>query len=263
MTVAAPMFDPGDARRDLDALPEAIDELCRVVQGLLLHDAAAFRHYGTPPPGLVVDRTTRPVAARLAAARADGAPPITRPRAPFDRQIGTCRDFALMLCAFLRHRGVSARLRCGFAAYFEPGRMADHWVCEYRLAPDGPWRLADCQLDEAHRAALGIDFDISALPPGAFMTADTAWRAWRAGASPAETFGHGDTRGARFMLVNLARDVLVRRDVVTSPWDGWRRFAAGNDPLFATAVALGDRLAADDPDAAKLVATADPDGLIA
>lgn len=44
--------------------------------------------------------------------------PLTQPREPGDRFVGVCRDFALLLCSFLRHAGVPARLRSGFADYF-------------------------------------------------------------------------------------------------------------------------------------------------
>src|SRR5690606_26618369 len=108
--------------------------------------------------------------------------------------VGTCRDFALMLCAMLRHRGVPARVRCGFADYFSSNGREDHWICEYRPAGEGRWALADPQLDVPHRAHLGIDFDTADMPRARFMTAPEAWRACRAGAG-AEGFGHGEARG--------------------------------------------------------------------
>ncbi|MCA2211786.1 transglutaminase-like domain-containing protein [Wangella sp. NEAU-J3] len=38
----------------------------------------------------------------------------------------TCRHFAVLACALLRHRGIPARARCGFATYFQPGKGLDH-----------------------------------------------------------------------------------------------------------------------------------------
>jgi hypothetical protein len=43
------------------------------------------------------------------------------------KAVGQRRDFALMMCAFLRAKGTAARVRCGFASYFGEG-WEDHWV---------------------------------------------------------------------------------------------------------------------------------------
>lgn len=40
--------------------------------------------------------------------------PLTEERAFTDRVVGTCRHFAVLAGAFLRHQGISARVRCGF-----------------------------------------------------------------------------------------------------------------------------------------------------
>nr|WP_246715041.1 hypothetical protein [Rhizobium sp. BK196] len=34
-----------------------------------------------------------------------------------------------MLCAFLRNKGIPARVRCGFASYFS-AEWEHHWLCE-------------------------------------------------------------------------------------------------------------------------------------
>jgi hypothetical protein len=43
---------------------------------------------------------------------------LTVERAPEDRVVGTCRHFAIMVCALLRHQSIPSRLRCGSATYF-------------------------------------------------------------------------------------------------------------------------------------------------
>ena len=53
----------------------------------------------------------------------------------------------------LRHRRIPARLRCGFAAYFDRGRWEDHWICEYWRPAEGRWCRVDAQLDEISQAA--------------------------------------------------------------------------------------------------------------
>jgi len=47
------------------------------------------------------------------------------------RMVGFCYHFALLHCALLRATGTPARIRCGFAGYFEAQRWTDHWVVEY------------------------------------------------------------------------------------------------------------------------------------
>jgi len=126
------MTDPGPWRAAIQALPGDVSALCEIIQGLLLHDAAGRSLYGTPPAEVDFSRrTTLALARRLDLILAADPRPLSEARAPFQRSVGTCRDFALMLCAVLREQGTPARLRCGFADYLGGGRFRDHWVCEY------------------------------------------------------------------------------------------------------------------------------------
>ena len=127
-----------------------------------------------------------------------------------------------MLCSFLRHKGVPARLRCGFGCYFAAG-WEDHWVCEHWDAAAGTWRLADAQIDDVLRARHSIGFDAADVPRTSFMTADQAWLHCRAGHSDFRSFGHGEEAGPWFVHVNVARDRLALHGIVTSRWDEWRK----------------------------------------
>ena len=50
--------------------------------------------------------------------------PLQPPQGPADkRAVGVCRHFSLMLCSVLRSKGLPARIRCGFAPYFERHRF--------------------------------------------------------------------------------------------------------------------------------------------
>ena len=62
--------------------------------------------------------------------------PLTVTRPPESRLLGTCRHFATLLCAILRHQCRPARACCGFANYFIPDRYEDHWVCEVHLSDE-------------------------------------------------------------------------------------------------------------------------------
>lgn len=239
----SPMSDPAGHAADLAAEPADVPALARIVQGVLVH-LGWLDAYGLDASRLAgISRTTLPVADRLADVLRRDPRPLHEPRVPADRSPGTCRDYALLLCALLRAKGVPARLRCGFAAYFGPG-WEDHWVCEYR---DGAtWRLADAQLDPPMRARLGAAFEPADVPRQAFLTAGEAWQACRAGRAAPETFGHGDEgTGLWFVKVNVHRDHLALNGRETSAWDGWRSAPPAARRVSDDELALLDALAAD------------------
>ncbi len=143
--------------------------------------------------------------------------PLDIARPPDRRFIGICPDHTLLACAALRHHRVPARLRVGFAAYFTPDCLEDHWVCEYRAA-DG-WRLLDPELGPRVRARFGIAFDPADVPRDAFLVAGEAWRRTRAGRLDPATCGvsHIQVQGAGFIAASVARALaaLNKRDQVT------------------------------------------------
>jgi hypothetical protein len=231
------LSEPGRFKDALAALPSDLPALCGFIQGVVLH-ADWATEYGVNDTTL--SRQTLPVAERMAMVEATG----TRSLPPERRTPGTCRDFALMLCSLLRERGVAARVRCGFANYFTANPFEDHWVCEYRLETENRWALADAQLDALMREKLGIVFDPTDLPAGAFLNAGEAWTAWRESRVDADAFGHGPVKGAWFLRVNLVRDLLALNRQETSAWDAWRTIPPESRPLDAEALAAGDAIAA-------------------
>jgi hypothetical protein len=216
------LSDPGrhdEALRGLNGRPAI---LAAIVQGLLIH-GDWLDLYGLSDadfPGS--SRTTLPIAQRLNAILDANASLLTTPRTPVQRSVGTCRDDALMLCALLRATSIPARVRCGFATYFEAARYEDHWVCEFWDAGRKRWVLADAQLDAAQCRHLGIAFDTNDLPVGAFVNAAEAWALFATGATDGNAFGHGDATGAWFLRVNLERDLRALQKQETSDWDSWR-----------------------------------------
>lgn len=217
------LTDPGERRAEFENLPTDVAALCRIVQGVLIHDYYGHHLYGPPPADYVVlSRDTLPVSQRLSAILASESGPISRARPPFERSTGTCRDFALLLCSMLRHRSVPARVRCGFAAYFSPGSYEDHWICEYWKADEQRWARADCQLDDPHQTTLSIDFDITDVPREQFVSPWQAWRMCESDTADPTLFGHGANAGRWFLQVNLVRDLLSLHKREVSPWDSWR-----------------------------------------
>ena len=217
---------PGRHAPAIDQLPADVPALLSIVRGLLLH-CDYLQLYGvTAPPDA---RGTLNIEARLDQILAISPDPLATPRPYNQRAIGTCRDYALMMCSFLRHKQVPARLRCGFATYFTPGRYEDHWICEYW---QGGWHRTDPQLDNEQQAYLDITFDTAKLPVGTFMSANEAWYMLQSDSIDAQLFGHGEARGKWYMWVNLARDCLALNGTETSDWDTWR-IAAANPPVLS------------------------------
>lgn len=236
------MSDPGRHAGALAALPRDVAALNAIIQGVLVH-SDWVREYGLDPASLgAAPRRTLPVAGRLDDVLARDPRPLAEARPADRRSFGTCRDFALLLCAALRCQGVPARVRCGFAAYFSAG-WEDHWVCEYR-DETGTWRLGDAQIDPMLRQRNRIGFDPADMPRRAFRSAGEAWRDCReAGADPA-AFGHGDATGLWFVKVNVLRDHLVLNGRETSGWDRWREAPPAKRRVPDHELALLDDLAA-------------------
>jgi hypothetical protein len=243
----------------LAALPDDPVALCAAAQGLVIQpgDATAA---GVPERRLA-ERDIRPMRAVLDVLAARSTRPLTEPRPPGERVVGTCRHFAVLACAFLRFRGIPARARCGFATYFRSGLALDHWVVEYRHADEDRWVRVDVEVLQRSTRERPED-----LVPGQFLTGGEAWAAYRGGAVDAATFGVYGTDhawGPAEIRGNAVRDLAALRGVETLPWDEWGRMTASYagatgadyDELIDRVAAV---CAADDPGAiARLYATAD------
>ncbi|MGH6880793.1 transglutaminase-like domain-containing protein [Hypericibacter sp.] len=238
------MSDPVGYAAAMAGLPSDVGALNGIIQGVLVH-SDWLTDYGLDESLLsATSRTTLPIADRLAdILERDGQGLETR-RPSSKRALGTCRDFALMLCSILRSQGVPARLRCGFAAYFGSG-WEDHWVCEYWDSRAQTWRLSDPQIDEMLKARYRIGFDPTDVPRQSFLTAGQAWLDGRRGKSDPDRFGHGEVTGAWFVKVNVVRDHYVLNDRETSIWDGWRAALPSKRVVNPEEFALLDDLAAD------------------
>ena len=217
----APLTDLTKHAAHLRDLPVALPDLCRVVQGLVVHPFMGHL-YGLTPSAIRLDELeTRPAAAMVDRILALDPRPLAQPRPPERRFVGNCRHFAVLLSAFLRAHGVPSRARCGFGAYFDPTSFVDHWVCEVWDEEREAWRLVDAQLDAQQRDAFPISFDPLDVPRTQFLVAGAAWQRCRSGQADAERFGILDLRGLWFVRGNLVRDLaaLTKRELL--PWDGW------------------------------------------
>ncbi|MDX3747897.1 transglutaminase-like domain-containing protein [Streptomyces sp. AK08-02] len=220
--------DPGDLARLYAGLPADPARLARTARDLMIHrvEGDLFRHTH-PADRLHHDADTRYVDDILRIVIARDGSPLTRRRAAGDRFVGVCRDFALLHCSLLRHSGVPARVRSGFADYFEADSFHyDHVVTEYWDETRG-WLLADAQLaDPEVTAAWYVDFDPMDVPRDRFLVAGRAWRDIRAGDADPDTFGlyppeDGPLNGEWFVAGNVRLDLAALNKVETLLWDIW------------------------------------------
>jgi hypothetical protein len=228
----SPVSDPGDLAEYYAALPEDPRELAVIVRRLLIHRLEGGT-FGFPiaEDRLRNDAETRYVDEILKLIRDREDAPLPAPRPYADRFVGTCRDFALLLCSFLRAKNIPARTRSGFADYFgTDGFHVDHVVTEYWDEERG-WLLADPQATEGHK----VDFDPLNVPRDRFLVAGKAWQLIRAGKADPKTFGLNtpelQLRGEWFVAGNIRLDLSAVNKVETLLWDIWGIGAGGGDDM--------------------------------
>jgi hypothetical protein len=221
---AQPSFltDPGPHAGLFSALPDNVRALCRVVQGLLIHPYWAGAYGYSIPKERASESQIRGVAGKLERILDLDERPLLEPRPPERRLVGNCRDYAVLLTAMLRCKGMPVRTRCGFGAYFSPGWHEDHLICEVWRAEEGRWAFVDAQLDDVQREALRIPFDPCDVPRDQFLPGGRAWLMCRHGEADPDTFGYGDTVGGLPNIRgNLVRDVAFLNRVEILGWDFW------------------------------------------
>ena len=180
--------DPGPLAPLLDVLPADPAGVAAAIAGLVVHPVYLVRTGLAHPHAAAKDAEARGARDLLRRAADRDARPLTTPRSPERRVIGTCRHYALLAAATFRHHGRPARLRVGFATYFVRDFHEDHWVCEYH---DGrAWRLLDAELGEEVIARhYAIDFAPWDVPRDRFRVAGDVGAAVRAGAVDAARCG--------------------------------------------------------------------------
>ncbi|TJZ99536.1 transglutaminase-like domain-containing protein [Actinacidiphila oryziradicis] len=240
--------DPNGLAPLYAGLPDDPAQLARTARDLVVHrlEGEPFRHV-IPQDRLHNDAETRYLddILRIIIERDDA--PLTQPREVGDRFVGVCRDFALLHCSFLRHAGIPARLRSGFAAYLgSDGFHADHVVTEYWDNERG-WLLADPQLaDPLVIDTWKVDFDPMDVPRDRFLVAGKAWQAIRAGDADPKTFGlhlpeEGPLFGEWFVAHDIRIDLAALNKVETLLWDTWGTGAGGDREMTDAICELYDQ----------------------
>ena len=248
--------DPGRYAPLLDAVPADVGGVAAVVRNLVVH----YRASGLPfPAERLTEIDNRWVDRILATDQGRHPLPLAGPRAQEQRVAGCCRDYTLLTVAALRHKGVPARSRVGFAGYLAPGFHYDHVVVDYWNGER--WVYLDAMLDPANwpfdPGDLPRPVGVQPTPPPMFATAAQVWTAYRSGAN-VDGFGvdpHLPLRGGAFAGAYVLQELAHRQREELLLWDVWAAMPAMVDGKLV----LGDEAPLLDEVAAMLLAADEGD----
>jgi hypothetical protein len=245
--------DPGAAAAAIDALPAELAVLREASSQLVFHFEAGgdFAEHGVPA-GRMAEINTRYADAMLALILQRGEPSLGRPRQAADRVVGCCRDATVLFLALARHKGIPARARVGFSAYFHPGWLVDHVVAEVWDDRDGRWRLVDPEMNGGWTPEVnGRPVDWLDLAADQFVTGPRAWRAARAGESDPERhvvdpgLDVARLRGWPYLAHSAVHDLAALNRTEMLLWDAWgMQLGHGPGPVPEADIAVLDEVCA-------------------
>jgi len=241
--------EPGEYVGLFNDLPHDVSGLCRIARGFIFPiDAEELYGYKIPE-----DRRrevdTRYVDKMLARIIELDDQALSEPRVPENRFVGCDRDRTVLLCAILRHQGVPARIRDGFATYisgFDLEFIVRHVALEYWNVDEQRWCLVDPGQDDLLIARNNIQFDPTDIPRDQFIVAGKAWQICRTGKAKPDNFGEiPDTylKGWWFIRNTLIRDLAFLNKTELLLWDSWGDLMAPEPELTEEQLALLDEVA--------------------
>ena len=224
--------DPGEYATTYDALPTELPSLHKAINGLLIHIWKVRKNRPLLLQGREDEVFIRKIHSLLARGLSLDDQPLDIARPIEQRIIIDCRHFSLLLCSVLRHRGIPARVRCGFATYLEDAFYMDHWVCEYWSWAENRWIMEDA------------DLQMHDVPPEQFITGARAWQLSRKDAHCGHHFGFSEQlRGIGVARVNLVRDFAALHRFESVSGDGWGLALKEDNELTDDALERLDRAA--------------------
>lgn len=234
------MTNPGKYAHLYDELPETIPQLCQTVQGLLLHVFHTERYGVSLSEERKKEVRLRKVEDMLQCLIDLQDQSLILPRNPDERIISHCRDYAVLLCSFLRHKGIPARVRAGFATYFIAGSHQSHWVCEYWNRANCRWVQVDAQLDEIQSEYYGIDFDPLDLPAGKFIFAGIFYQMVKQGDIDTTQQDAGQLTDLGLARRNIIRDLAALNKMELEIWDLTELMDQERHPISETTVLINE-----------------------
>lgn len=122
-------------------------------------------------------------------------------RSAENKLVLTCRFTAILMASLLKIKGISARVRSGFAPYFNVeglpgGKSDDHWINQYWNEKESRWVSID--VDGSIEGYLRFNpYDI---PEGTFDFSPDAWLAVRSGKIDGQHFWNAGGNGGLIVV---------------------------------------------------------------
>ena len=202
--------NPGEYASYYAALPDELTPLYKAINGLLIHIWKIRKNRPHLLKGREDEVFIRQIHSLIERGLALDSQPLAVARSIDRRMIIDCRHFALLLCSILRHRGIPARTRCGFATYLEDTFYMDHWICEYWSEEAQRWIMEDPDLKKHD------------VPSEEFITGARAWQICQHDESRAHLFGFADDfRGVGVARINLVQDFAALNGFESVSGDSW------------------------------------------
>jgi hypothetical protein len=221
--------DPGAQAEWLHGLPADIATLREAVSSLVFHymGGGDWEENGIAPERRP-EVDLRYADAMFGRLRELTRKPLGEHRLPHERIIGCCRDFTLLYVSLLRHHGIPARSRVGFATYLNGGWATDHVVAEVWDSREERWRLIDAEFGAVYTDPTdGVELDMLDLPRDRFIVAPDAWLRCREGGEDPDRYLVSpflDTPGLRgwpYILHDLVLDLAALNKQELILWDDW------------------------------------------
>lgn len=138
---------------------------------------------------------------------------LTMERNVEDKLVLTCRYVSILMVAILKTKGIPARVRSGFAGYFEGAKDAwDHWITQYWKESEQRWVTIDVD-GSWHQTG----FDLYDIPEGKFDFSADTWLAVRQGKNDGRHFRNaGGPRGSIAIAWELFYDFhcLMNNEII-------------------------------------------------
>jgi GNAT superfamily N-acetyltransferase len=206
-----PNTDPGEYVDLYDGLPESLADLCALIKCQFIHPGSLGKFRKELPPGAQSeDAKFISVRQTLAGLKDRNRAGLVMARPPRQRLLVSCRNHALLLASIMKHRGVPARVRVGFAEYVSDrkGKYVDHWICEVWHEGEQRWMFVDPDTQM-------VDF-----PREQFKLAGDVWLAARRGFTDPKLYGVWRWWGYDQIRQNLIHDFGACLGVEPSYWEG-------------------------------------------
>jgi len=222
--------DPGEFKDNLLTSLD-VSQLCDFINNLVLIDFLVTMNIISVPQLHKTDVNVRNVEEKINILLARNESPLVEPRSNDEKILGNCRDTSILLCSMLRQNGIAARLRSGFATFFDPEKRFDHWLCEYWDKEMSRWVKVDSWMYQIryHQDILppmlqaglvNLPYNPLDVEDKYFVSGAQAWLKCQSQGEDPNNYGtYGDLQGLWFIRDNMLRDLLCLNKTEILPWD--------------------------------------------